>query len=300
VRIPLASLLFLAAIGCTRYATVGDGPAGETGREDDDLDGDELDATDDSTDESTEDTASVSDTGVGGDTDADSGRPTAADTAADTALDTATAGPCPGDMVFIDDVAGPYCIDRYEAHLQGHDPYQMVTSSTVAPAANAAGAVPQGYISGEHAAQACDAAGKRLCTSDEWLRACEGPTGNVYPYGDTYDADACNDSYSGHPIVDVFGSNASWTHDELNDPQLNQLPDSLAASGDYAECVSDEGVYDMHGNLHEWVDDPSGTFRGGFYVDASINGTGCGYRTTAHSFTYQDYSTGFRCCADAW
>ena len=57
-------------------------------------------------------------------------------------------------------------------------------------------------------------------------------------------------------------------------------------------------MHDLHGNLHEWIDDASGIFRGGFYVDASINGAGCSYRTTAHTFGYHDYSTGFRCCAD--
>ena len=44
--------------------------------------------------------------------------------------------------------------------------------------------------------------------------------------------------------------------------------------------------------------DPGGTFRGGFYVDTAVNGPGCTYRTTAHSASYSDYSTGFRCCAD--
>ena len=36
----------------------------------------------------------------------------------------------------------------------------------------------------------------------------------------------------------------------------------------------------------------------GFYADAKLNGPGCTYATTAHEFTYHDYSTGFRCCAD--
>jgi len=204
---------------------------------------------------------------------------------------TGSTGPCPADMVAIED----YCIDRYEAHIVGHDPFTVPSGGV---AANAAGAIPQGYISGEVAADACDAAGKRLCSSSEWLRACEGPSGNTYPYGDVYDPYACNDTYSGHPIVDVFGSSAQWNSTEMNDPRLNQLPDSLATSGEFGECMTDEGVFDMHGNLHEWVDDPSGVFRGGFYVDAVINGTGCGYATTRHTFDYHDYSTGFRCCAD--
>jgi hypothetical protein len=46
------------------------------------------------------------------------------------------------------------------------------------------------------------------------------------------------------------------------------------------------------------VADGDGTFRGGFYADAALNGPGCTYRTTAHASSYHDYSTGFRCCAD--
>jgi hypothetical protein len=53
----------------------------------------------------------------------------------------------------------------------------------------------------------------------------------------------------------------------------------------------------MVGNIHEWTSD--GTFRGGYYLDTKQNGEGCDYKTTAHAKTYYDYSTGFRCCADA-
>jgi hypothetical protein len=30
-----------------------------------------------------------------------------------------------------------------------------------------------------------------------------------------------------------------------------------------------------------------------------MNGDGCSYKTVAHDADYHDYSTGFRCCADA-
>ena len=75
-------------------------------------------------------------------------------------------------------------------------------------------------------------------------------------------------------------------------------PDSLAATGAFTGCASPTGTFDMVGNLHEWIDDPGGTFKGGFYADAELNGHGCLYTTTAHAMTYHDYSTGFRCCAD--
>jgi hypothetical protein len=91
-----------------------------------------------------------------------------------------------------------------------------------------------------------------------------------------------------------------WT--KLNDPALGQVDGALARTGDHGACVNEWGVYDMVGNLHEWVaGDPSsshGTFAGGYYLDTSQNGDGCEYRTVAHAHDYHDYSTGFRCCAD--
>ncbi len=193
-------------------------------------------------------------------------------------------------MALIDD---RFCIDRWEAHLLDHSPYEVPVGGL---AATAAGAVPQGYISGDVADAACVGSGKRLCTSEEWLRACLGPLGQTYPYGQDHDPDACNDTRAVHPIVELFGDAADWSPDQMNDPRLNQLPDSLAPSGSHPDCVTSDGVVDLHGNLHEWVSDADGVFRGGFYVDAVINGPGCTYRTTAHTRPYHDYSTGFRCC----
>jgi formylglycine-generating enzyme required for sulfatase activity len=84
----------------------------------------------------------------------------------------------------------------------------------------------------------------------------------------------------------------------MNDPGINQQPSTVAKGGAFSTCVTADGLYDLHGNLHEWVADPSGIFRGGFYADGSTNGPGCLYKTTAHAPGYHDYSTGFRCCAD--
>jgi hypothetical protein len=90
---------------------------------------------------------------------------------------------------------------------------------------------------------------------------------------------------------------------KLNDPGLGQVDGALAKTGEHAECVNGFGVFDMVGNLHEWVaTDPNaahGTFAGGYYLDTTINGDGCNYRTVAHAHDYHDYSTGFRCCAPA-
>jgi formylglycine-generating enzyme required for sulfatase activity len=201
-----------------------------------------------------------------------------------------TTAPCPPEMALVGDV----CVDRWEGTIADHSPYEVPDGGE---ARSVAGVVPQGYISGEVAEAACEAAGKRLCSLDEWMSACAGAEGRTYPYGDTYDPTACNDSCAEHPINSYWGDDPDrWDSAHMNDPGINQQPDTVDLTGANARCVTPEGVYDLHGNLHEWVDDPDGTFKGGFYADASINGPGCSYTTTAHSFDYHDYSTGFRCC----
>ncbi len=211
---------------------------------------------------------------------------------------------CPSGMVEVD---GAFCVDRWEASLEERTDGSWAPVASVAPvgarevrAVSVGGVFPQAYISADQAEAACAASGKRLCTSDEWLATCRGPEGRTWPYGDTYEPDACHDRYDGgHPVVDYFGTaEGVWDAAHMNDPGIDAQPGTLAATGSYGACVSVAGAYDLHGNVHEWVSDADGTFRGGFFADASINGEGCGYVTTAHDRSWHDYSTGFRCCAD--
>ncbi len=188
-----------------------------------------------------------------------------------------------------------FCIDRWEAHLVDHSPYEVPTTGV---AATAPGVVPQAHISGQVAADACQNAGKRLCSNGEWLDACRGLQDRIYPYGDTYVEGACNDFRAEHPLVTLFGTTDPWIWSETNHPGINQQPDTVDLTGANAQCVTPTGIYDLHGNLNEWTNDPTGTFRGGYYVEAQINGTGCSYATTAHTTAHSDFSTGFRCCAD--
>ena len=39
----------------------------------------------------------------------------------------------------------------------------------------------------------------------------------------------------------------------MNDPRLNQTPNTVAQTGEFARCTNGFGVFDMVGNLHEWV-----------------------------------------------
>lgn len=209
---------------------------------------------------------------------------------------------CPDGMVRVDS----FCIDRFEASLVLVDdrgplgswsPFHNPGTNRVR-ALSLAEAIPQGYVTGVQAEAACLEAGKRLCTDAEWLRACRGASDRVYPYGDARVDGQCNDARARHPAVERFGTSDDWIWSRLGDACINQLPDSLAPTGAHPGCVTAEGVMDMMGNLHEWTADPTGTFRGGFYVDTVRNGEGCLYRTTAHDRGHWDYSTGFRCCAD--
>ncbi|MBL8913232.1 MAG: SUMF1/EgtB/PvdO family nonheme iron enzyme [Archangium sp.] len=203
-------------------------------------------------------------------------------------------------------IGAAFCIDQYEGSLlevldggvtQPWSPY-INPGTRVLRAQSTPNAVPQGYITQLQAGAACSGAGKRLCTDAEWLRACRGPNSRTYPYGNTRMNGVCNDARSQHPAVELYGTNASWIYSHIDSPCLNQLQPGLDRNGTNSGCITEEGVFDMMGNLHEWTADPNGTFRGGFYVDTVINGNGCLYATTAHTVTHWDYSTGFRCCSD--
>jgi hypothetical protein len=218
---------------------------------------------------------------------------------------------CPAGMIHIQ----AFCVDQYEAYVvevdsagneMPHSPFDVIGTGMTVRAKTGPRQWPQAYISQVQATAACNNAGKRLCSATEFALACRGddPT-NYYPYGgETKIPGYCNEG-KGSSMSRFFGTNANnWTYAEFNDPILNEWDGGLAPTGQYSHCVSPYGVYDCVGNLHEWGSDAAdakghGRFRGGFYGDAEINGHGCLYVTSAHELTYHDYSTGFRCCADA-
>jgi sulfatase modifying factor 1 len=211
--------------------------------------------------------------------------------------------PCPNGMAFVD---GRFCIDRWEASLvevgadgdtRPFSPYDTPHGHAVR-AVSSGGVVPQGYISRDQATGACAAAGKRLCNEAEWVTACRGLPPHAFPYGDAREKGACNDS--GISPLHVFFPEAPETYASgpMNDRRLNQQANTVAKTGAFSRCSNALGVFDMVGNLHEWVASAHPTFRGGYYLDTHLNGDGCAYRTTAHAAEYHDYSTGFRCCAD--
>jgi len=160
-----------------------------------------------------------------------------------------------------------------------------------------AGATPNGYVSGDAAAKACANAGKRLCTQEEWVTACRGEKNQKFPYGDRYEQGRCNVFRESHPALVLHG-NPSVNH---LDPRLLKVKANgkplLRKTGETPDCRSawgSDAVFDMVGNLDEWVDDAKGRFSGGFFSRSTREG--CDSSVTAHPRAYYDYSLGVRCC----
>ncbi len=134
--------------------------------------------------------------------------------------------PCPARMVQL----GGSCIDRHEAVI------------LVGRAEPALEVPPSSGVSFVEAERACRAAGLRLCTGEEWSRACGGlERARALPYGATWEPHRCN--------------TAEW------DDDLESI--HVRPSGSLRRCASPEGVLDLSGNVWEWTSqtDPTGGLR---------------------------------------
>ncbi|MEZ4308892.1 MAG: SUMF1/EgtB/PvdO family nonheme iron enzyme [Polyangiaceae bacterium] len=144
------------------------------------------------------------------------------------------------------------------------------------PFPNEQGALPRVGVTQAEAKEACEAAGKRLCTELELERACKGPDNTTYEYGDTYKASACNTGVARAP----------------------------GPNGMTPTCASGFGVHDLHGGAwswtaSDWKRDPTKSglvaLRGGNGAPGELIGrcaNGRGLRPDTRS-----NDIGFRCCA---
>jgi len=142
---------------------------------------------------------------------------------------------------------------------------------------NKKGALPLSNVGYREADALCRKMNKRLCTEDEWEKACKGPDFYKFPYGNTWDGNRCN------------------TEDSNGNDRR------LSAAGEWNKCISPYGVFDLSGNLREWTDTRFSAsvsdivVKGGSYTkpDWAVR---CAARYNMRPEN-RDPETGFRCCS---
>ena len=240
-----------------------------------------------SADTGAEDTATL-DTAVA-DTEVESDDTAVADTAPDVEVmedteveEDTVEGPCAVDWISLEANDGPPVeIFAYEASRV--DATEVVPGQSGSAVCSRPGVKPWVGLTLEQARVACSRVRARLCTGDEWDLGCRGADRAIFPYGDTYDPDACN----------VLEGPDGCIEGECQD----------VPTGSYPMCVSALGAWDMSGNVSEWVDqthpsrDEYGV-RGGSYLSANDNTIRCRNAQVWRAPDYLDTTIGFRCCRD--
>jgi len=208
---------------------------------------------------------------------------------------------CPADMA---PVAGQLCMDRYEASRPDATESSVGTDESYATSRE--GVLPwYSYsMTKQVAAQACENADKRLCSSQEMRTACRGPGDTDYPYGDAYHPTICNgiDAFchcgAGSACENV--SPCPYAHCFNQPPPGEPQPEAgcgashhVVPTGSFEQCTNGYEIYDLSGNVWELVDDGSSValFRAGaFNCINSESLHRCDYVSANPS------AKGFRCC----
>lgn len=141
---------------------------------------------------------------------------------------------------------------------------------------------PMNCVQWTGAQQFCGFVGGRMCAEDEWLQACSGTDGRPFPYGQAFDVQACN---SQSDTVKIEGR-----------------PMGTSPVGSLKKCEGGlPGLYDMAGNVTEWVDACKGTyckFRGGGWNsnDPIDRFAACTGVCSGNQKSFASATIGFRCC----
>ena len=120
---------------------------------------------------------------------------------------------------------------------------------------NRKGEHPAWMVSWYQAQATCETRGKRLCWAREWTAACEGPENSPFPYGWQRDPSKCNmdNLYIKPELPDGGGEFLFYSSDRVVAFQELSRLDRSVPSGSMESCHSGFGIYDLTGNVDEWV-----------------------------------------------
>ncbi len=204
---------------------------------------------------------------------------------------------CPVDsldsMVLIEMENNSFCMDQFEVSNNEYakvfypsDPFIFLRPESLSRYSPTT-TTPIENISMSQAESLCVKRGKRLCSISEWKIALGGYRKLQYPYGDVYDSTKCNTN--------------NWTS--------NQFLGTSMPVDRMDSCVSSYGIYDLSGNVAEWVtlDDASRMYydpfdnegnhldyyAGGFWSSMSNSGIKSVFYLPTGD---KALNIGFRCC----
>jgi sulfatase modifying factor 1 len=148
-------------------------------------------------------------------------------------------------------------------------------------APNIEGSLPMAMQSAQDGLRWCQERGRRLCTEAEWEAACRAS------------GEPCHNDQQWRP----------WDRKTVDQASEIARLWQGAPSGSHPECRTPSGIYDLRGNVEEWVVSKKAgphtkardwpyTLKGGWWAKV----TACGKTNDAHEPWFRFYETGFRCC----